>query len=117
MRVEMGSDATGPLAGVRVVDLSSIVSGPLCAQILGDLGADVVKVEPPSGDTARYLGAEGQPAMAGIFVQLNRNKRSIALDLKREVDREAFLELAAGADVHSLFLAIDNEVLLEHVGL
>ncbi len=81
------------------MDLSSIVSGPLCAQILGDLGADVVKVEPPGGDTARYLGAEGQPAMAGIFVQVNRNKRSIALDLKREADREAFLKLAASADV------------------
>lgn len=99
MQVALGSVATGPLAGVKVIDLSTIVSGPLCAQILGDLGADVVKFEPPSGDSARYLGAEGQPAMAGIFVQLNRNKRSVALDLKESAGREAFLELAATADI------------------
>lgn len=99
MKVDLGSAPTGPLAGVKVIDLSTIVSGPLCAQVLGDLGADVVKFEPPMGDSARYLGTEGQPAMAGIFAQMNRNKRSVALDLKEEPGRNAFLELAAEADI------------------
>ena len=99
MRVELGGEATGPLAGVRVLDLSTIVSGPMCAQILGDLGADVVKVEPPAGDTARYLGSEGPPGLAGIFAQCNRNKRSVVLDLKQDAGRAAFLELAAGTDI------------------
>ena len=99
MRVELGGKATGPLRGVRVVDISSIVSGPFCAQMLGDLGADVIKVEPPSGDTARYLGQEGPPGMAGIFVQLNRNKRSVVLDFKREAGKAAFFELVANADI------------------
>jgi crotonobetainyl-CoA:carnitine CoA-transferase CaiB-like acyl-CoA transferase len=99
MRVDLGGAPTGPLAGVKVIDLSTIVSGPLCAQILGDLGADVVKFEPPSGDSARYLGTEGQPAMAGIFAQMNRNKRSVAVDLKEAAGRDAFLELASTADI------------------
>ena len=99
MQVELGGKATGPLQGVRVLDISSIVSGPLCAQILGDLGADVIKLEPPSGDTARYLGQEGPPGMSGIFVQFNRNKRSATLDLKQEAGKAAFFELVANADV------------------
>lgn len=99
MQVELGGKATGPLRGVRVLDISSIVSGPLCAQILGDLGADVTKLEPPSGDTARYLGQEGPPGMSGIFVQFNRNKRSATLDLKQEAGKAAFFELVANVDV------------------
>jgi crotonobetainyl-CoA:carnitine CoA-transferase CaiB-like acyl-CoA transferase len=99
MNVDLGGEARGPLRGVSVLDISSIVSGPLCTQILGDLGADVVKVEPPTGDTARHLGAEGPPAMSGIFAQCNRNKRSVVLDLKQEAGRDAFLRLAADADV------------------
>ncbi len=99
MKIDLGGDSQGPLADVRVLDLSSIVSGPLCAQILGDFGADVVKIEAPMGDTARYLGSEGPPGLSGLFVQFNRNKRSVAIDLKQEAGKEAFLELAAGADV------------------
>jgi crotonobetainyl-CoA:carnitine CoA-transferase CaiB-like acyl-CoA transferase len=99
MKVELGGEPSGPLAGVKVIDLSTIVSGPLCAQILGDLGADVVKFEPPAGDSARYLGTEGQPGMSGIFAQMNRNKRSVAVDLKEAFGRDAFLELAATADI------------------
>ncbi len=99
MKIDLGGEASGPLAGVRVLDISTIVSGPLCGQILGDFGADVVKVEPPMGDTARYLGTEGPPAMAGVFAQYNRNKRSVTLDLKQEAGRDAFLKLAADADV------------------
>jgi crotonobetainyl-CoA:carnitine CoA-transferase CaiB-like acyl-CoA transferase len=99
MQVDLGGAAKGPLAGVKVLDLSTIVSGPLCAQILGDFGAEVVKVEPPTGDTARYLGTEGPPALSGMFAQFNRNKRSVTLDLKGEAGRDAFLALASGADV------------------
>jgi len=99
MKVDLGGEPKGPLAGVKVLDVSTIVSGPLCAQILGDLGADVVKVEPPTGDTARYLGAEGPPGTSGIFAQCNRNKRSVTLDFKQEAGRSAFFRLVADADV------------------
>jgi crotonobetainyl-CoA:carnitine CoA-transferase CaiB-like acyl-CoA transferase len=99
MQVDLGGEAKGPLAGIKVVDISTIVSGPLCAQILGDFGADVVKVEPPAGDTARYLGTEGPPALSGIFAQFNRNKRSVVLDLKSDEGRDAFLALVADVDI------------------
>ena len=99
MQIDLGGEAKGPLTGVRVLDVSSIVSGPMCAQILGDFGADVVKVEPPIGDTVRYLGREGPPAYSGLFAQFNRNKRSIAIDLKQEAGRDAFLKLAEDADI------------------
>jgi crotonobetainyl-CoA:carnitine CoA-transferase CaiB-like acyl-CoA transferase len=99
MDIQLGSEPSGPLAGVRVVDVSAVVSGPLCGQILGDLGADVVKVESPVGDVTRHLGPEGQTTLSGLFVQYNRNKRSVTLDLKGEAGREAFLTLTDGADV------------------
>jgi crotonobetainyl-CoA:carnitine CoA-transferase CaiB-like acyl-CoA transferase len=99
MKIDIGGEAKGPLAGVRVLDVSAIVSGPMCTQILGDFGADVVKVESPIGDTARYIGREGPPAYSGLFAQFNRNKRSIAIDLKEEVGRNAFLKLAEDVDV------------------
>ena len=72
----------GPCAGVRVVDFTSVVSGPFCTQHLGDLGADVVKVEAPSGDFSRLAGGAPHAGLNGFFVQFNRNKRSIAIDLK-----------------------------------
>ena len=77
--------ANGPLAGIRVIDFSTVISGPVCSQALGDLGADVVKVEPPMGDPARYSGAPfREPGFSAFLAQVNRNKRSIALDLKME---------------------------------
>jgi crotonobetainyl-CoA:carnitine CoA-transferase CaiB-like acyl-CoA transferase len=90
---------SGPLAGTRVLDLSTIVSGPLCTQILGDLGADVVKVESKTGDTARYLGGVRKADMTGFFAQFNRNKRSVVLDLKSELAQAALRRLAKSADV------------------
>ncbi len=98
MRVGYGTESTGPLRGIRVLDLSTIISGPFCAQILGDLGAEVIKVETPAGDSTRVMG-ERKGSVTGLFAQVNRNKRSVVLDLKREDAQRAFLRLAAKADV------------------
>ena len=89
----------GPLTGVRVLDCTSVVLGPYAAQQLGDLGADVVKIEPPDGDTTRRLGPQRHPGMAAFFLGCNRNKRSLVLNLKLEPGRQAMAKLAAGADV------------------
>ncbi|MBI2207681.1 MAG: CoA transferase [Candidatus Rokubacteria bacterium] len=91
--------ATGPLAGVRVVDLTVNVLGPVATQILGDMGADVVKVESPEGDGNRRIGSDGHPGMGALYMTMNRNKRSIVLDLKRAAAREALMRMVASADV------------------
>ena len=89
----------GPLAGVRVVDCTTVVLGPWAAQQLGDLGADVIKVEPPEGDTTRQLGPMRNPHMGAFYLAVNRNKRSIVLNLKQESARRVLLRLAERADV------------------
>ena len=92
--------AGGPLEGVRIVDLTSVVVGPLATQIMADHGADVIKVEAPSGDLVRNLAGKGRTAnMSGKFLHLNRNKRSIALDLKQPAAHAALLKILATADV------------------
>ena len=92
--------AGGPLEGVRVLDLTSVVVGPLATQIMADHGADVIKIEAPTGDIVRTLEGRGVTEnMSGKFLHLNRNKRSIALDLKQEAARAALMRLIEGADV------------------
>lgn len=88
-----------PLAGVRVLDLSRLLPGPMCTMHLADLGADVVKIEDPGrGDYARWSGQK-QKVNGPFFLALNRNKRSVALDLRKPAGRDLFLTLAATADV------------------
>jgi crotonobetainyl-CoA:carnitine CoA-transferase CaiB-like acyl-CoA transferase len=90
---------TGPLAGIRVIDLTAAVLGPVATQILGDLGAEIIKVEPPEGEMMRGIGPARHRGMAAYYLNVNRNKKSLVLDLKRPQAREALLRLAATADV------------------
>lgn len=92
-------DAELPLKGVRVLDLTTALSGPFSTQTLADMGADVIKVERPAGDDSRKWGPPFVDEDAAYFYSVNRNKRSIALDLKDEADREVFDRLAAESDV------------------
>jgi len=95
---------SGPLAGIRVLDLTINVLGPLAAQILGDMGADVIKIEAPGGDPMRHTGKAHHAGMASLFLNTNRNKRSVVLDLKRADALRALMALVDEADVliHSM---------------
>ncbi|AOZ11173.1 CaiB/BaiF CoA transferase family protein [Cupriavidus malaysiensis] len=88
-----------PLQGIRVVDLSSVVMGPYASQWLGDFGAEVIKVEPPSGDSTRRTGPATELGMAALFLGVNRNKKSVVLDIKTPAGRDELQSLIATADV------------------
>jgi crotonobetainyl-CoA:carnitine CoA-transferase CaiB-like acyl-CoA transferase len=94
----------GPLAGVRVIDLTAMVMGPYCTQIMADMGADVIKVEPPDGDNTRYISVGPAPGMSGVFFNVNRGKRSIVLDLRSPEGAATLRTLIETADVfiHSM---------------
>jgi len=99
MDIKLSEAAAGPLAGIRVVDITSMITGPLCSQQLGDLGADVIKIEPTHGEVARWMAPPQKEGITGFYTQMNRNKRSLALDLKSEEGINIVKKLAAEADV------------------
>ncbi len=94
--------AAGPLDGFRILDLTSFILGPMAAQYLGDMGADVIKIEAPEGDVTRSIGARRSEGMGALFLANNRNKRSVVLDLKRADGRAALAALAAPKTRYSI---------------
>ena len=90
---------SGPLKGLKIIELTSVVLGPWAAQILADMGAEVIKVEAPFGDSNRQLGASRNPNMAALYLSNNRNKRSLVLDLKQASARNALLKIIKDCDV------------------
>ncbi|MHA1569964.1 MAG: CaiB/BaiF CoA transferase family protein, partial [Alphaproteobacteria bacterium] len=90
---------SGPLAGVRVLDMSTVILGPYISQLMGDWGAEVIKLEPPTGDTTRDIGVNRTPGMSAMFMNLNRNKRSIVLDLAQPAAKEALKKIVKDIDI------------------
>ena len=89
----------GPLAGVKILDLTTVVMGPFATQILAELGAEVIKVESRDGDNMRHVGPMKSPGMGHLFLHLNRGKRDVVLDLKQPAAKAAVLRLVKSADV------------------
>src|SRR5688572_28112502 len=100
-RSRPADDASAPLSGLRVLDLSQVMAGPFCCMLLGDMGADVIKVEPPGvGDqTRKSMGFRMKGEDSPGFLALNRNKRSVTINLKTDAGRQVFYELAKTADI------------------
>jgi crotonobetainyl-CoA:carnitine CoA-transferase CaiB-like acyl-CoA transferase len=109
----------GPLSGVRILDLTSVLMGPYTTQIFADLGADVIKIEGPAGDTTRALPPMVAPGQGSMFLNVNRGKRSLRLDLKQAAARDSVLRLAKTADVfiHSMRAAAIGRLGLDYAAL
>ena len=90
---------SGPLDGIRIVDFSNMLMAPYASQILGDMGADVIKIEAPEGDPVRGIGPARHAGMGAIYLNVNRSKRSVVLDLKQKAGLDVLLDLVKGADV------------------
>ncbi len=99
MEIRLNGVPTGACAGITVADFSTVISGPLCTMILGDLGAEVIKIESPRGDSTRLMGPPFMGGLSAMFTQFNRNKRSVVIDLKRPAARAIAQRLTAAADV------------------
>ena len=108
-----------PLDGIRVLEIASMIFGPLAGQYLGDMGADVIKLEPPEGDLTRSIGPRRSPLMGAFFLTSNRSKRSIVVDLKQPEGQEILLKLAGQTDVllHSLRTPAANRLGLDYAKL
>ena len=115
----MNASASGPLHGITVLDLTTMILGPVAGQYLGDLGADVIKLEPPEGDLTRYIGPERSPGMGAFFLGSNRNKRSIVVDIKQPRGRELLTKLVQRADVvlHSIRTSSSDKLGLSYEAL
>ncbi len=96
---EPETDPTAPLAGVRVIDLTRVVAGPVCGRVLADLGADVIKIEPPDGDIARVIAPKSDRGMSGLYTVGNLGKRNLCVDLRAPGATELLLDLIERADV------------------
>ncbi|GGD38851.1 CaiB/BaiF CoA transferase family protein [Croceicoccus pelagius] len=115
----MSGRGKGPLAGVKVLDLTSVLMGPYATQIFADLGADVIKVESPQGDTTRFIPPGPDHSRGAMFLNVNRGKRSIVLDLKNPEGRNTLLRLAGETDVfiHSMRASAIGRLGLDYAAL
>ncbi len=99
MDVQLSNLPQGPLRGIRVIDITSMITGPLCSQQLGDLGADVIKIEPTHGEVARWMAPPQKAGLTGFYTQMNRNKRSLTVDLKNPEGIAIIKKLVGSADI------------------
>lgn len=116
---DQSSHPDGPLTGVTVLDLSSVILGPMTGQMLGDMGADVIKIEPPDGDITRSIGPRRSMGMGALFLANNRNKRSVVLDLKKAADRTLLEGMVAKSDVvlHSIRTSAASRLGIDYASL
>ena len=100
MDVRLNQTPEGPLKGIRVLDITSMITGPMCSQQLGDLGADVIKIEPLHGEVSRWMAPPQKAGLTGFYCQMNRNKRSLPINLQdpKGVELVKKLALANGVD-------------------
>ena len=108
------AQAKGPLDGMKVIELAHIMAGPVCGMMLADMGADVIKIETTDGDLMRHYLPNRNPLMSGITLNLDRNKRSLALDLKSEEGIQTLMDLTATADV---FVTNMRKAALDRLGI